>query len=78
MAGTNRDKVNIRVHENFFKNIFEPERVKLGMKLNINLTQSAFTNYLAKSGAKIVYPKVRKMPMQRIRRNKVVKMPFSL
>ena len=55
MARSNRNKVSIKVHESFFKNIFEPERKRLSLKLNTNLTQGAFTNYLARSGARIVY-----------------------
>ena len=38
-------------------NLFEPERKSLQTRLGINLSQREFTGYLAKSNAKIRYPK---------------------
>lgn len=78
-------KVSLRVHEDFFKNLFEPERKRVSDKLGIKLTQPAFTEYLSKAGATITYPK--KMPIQNITNNRFApkkikfrygKSPFSL
>lgn len=41
--------VCIKVHPLFFDNVFEPRRRKLQNKLGINLSQSAFTEYWAKT-----------------------------
>ena len=68
MARSNNRKVSIKVDEYFFKNIFEPTRRELGIKLGVNFSQTGFTNYLHRSGAKIVFPKMKKMPKQKIRR----------
>lgn len=56
MAIRNKN-VCIKVDKVYFDKIFEPERRKLQNKLGVNFTQSNFTAYMARSGAKIVYPK---------------------
>ena len=55
-------KINKNVHINvsplFFDNIFEPERKKLEKIKKVSFSQRAFTEFLAKSGAKINIPKM--------------------
>jgi hypothetical protein len=59
MANRIKQGVSIKVHPLYFDNIFEPERKRLQNKLGVSFSQSKFTEYLAKSNAKIVYPKQR-------------------
>ena len=54
----NRNNVTTNLHKSFFDNIFEPERKKLQSQLGLSrLSQPQFTEFLAKSGARIIYPK---------------------
>ena len=56
MVNKNNRIVNIKVHSSYFDNIFEPERKKLASKLGLNdLSQTKFTEFLAKSNAQIKY-----------------------
>lgn len=56
MANRNNKGVIIKVDNSFFNNIFEPERRKLQAKFGkLNLSQSDFTAFLAKAGAKWNY-----------------------
>ena len=50
--------VSLHVHPLFFDRIFESERRNLQSKLGVQLSQREFTEYLAKSNAKISYPKM--------------------
>lgn len=49
--------VSISVHPTFFDKIFETERRGLEKRLGVGLSQRQFTEYLARSNAKIKYPK---------------------
>jgi hypothetical protein len=60
MVNKNNKIVNIKVHSSYFDNIFEPERKKLATRLGLNdLSQTKFTEFLAKSNAQIKYKPVR-------------------
>ena len=49
--------VTMKLHTAFFNRTLEPERKRLSKKFGINMSQMRFTEYLAKSNAKITYPK---------------------
>lgn len=53
--------VHIFVDKHYFDNFFEPARKKLESDTGFRFTQKKFTAYLARSGAKIVYPKMPKL-----------------
>lgn len=59
------NSVRMNMHTSFFDNVFEPERRKLSKKIGMDVTQVKFTEFLAKSNAKITYPKIRSLPIKR-------------
>jgi len=60
-----REDIGMRVHQNFFNNVLEPERMKLEKQIGRKLSQTAFTGILAMSGARLNYPKMDKRFMPR-------------
>ena len=51
--GSSIKGVTIKVHPLFFDNIFEKNRRKLEIKLNVPISQMKFTEYMAKNGGKM-------------------------
>ena len=68
MACKKNNMVTVRIHKSFFDNVFEPERKRMQFKLGTNFTQAKFTEYLARSNAKIVLPKINNQFMPRKRK----------
>ena len=64
--------VKIRVNDRFFTNIFERGRTNMERKLGIRLSQTKYTEILAKSGADF------KMPRQSVKFIPRKKMRFML
>ena len=52
--------VTIKISENFFKNIFEPNRKELEKQLGIRVSQLKFTEFLAKKKIKFIPKKMSK------------------
>jgi hypothetical protein len=59
--------VTVQLSERFFDNCFEKERKRLEKKHNTSISQVRFTEYLARSGAKFVYPKKPKVKIKKFR-----------
>lgn len=59
MANRANKPTVIKVDRYYYDNFFEPERKKLEKKLGVSLTQPGFTAYIARSGAKIKFPKIK-------------------
>lgn len=62
--------VTVKLSESFFDNYFEKERKKAEKKNNTSMSQVRFTEYLARSGVKFVYPKKPKIKIKKFR-NKI-------
>jgi len=59
MAHKGNKPVHLMVDKTYFDKCFEPERRRLSNKMGITFTQKSFTAYIAASGARIKYPKIR-------------------
>ena len=49
--------VSMKVSQNFFDNVFEPDRRRLEKQIGTRVTQVGFTEFLAKKKVKFVLPK---------------------
>jgi len=63
--------VHIMASPLYFDKIFEPNRKRLELKLGIKLSQTKFTEYLAKNKLGIEFPKIKKLPLLFKKRGKL-------
>lgn len=61
--------VHIKISEDFYK-IFERERKNIEKATSRPVSQIQFTDFLSKSGAKIIYPKIHINYNEAIKKNK--------
>ncbi len=67
-----RDFVHCNLDKNFFKNVFERERKKMGKKMGVDLTHKQFTKILEIKKVQFKFPKLNTnnplMPKRRMKR----------
>lgn len=59
-----RNIVHVMMHKLYFDNKFEPDRKRLEKQLGIKLSQSKYTEHLAKNNPMVKVPRNRGMPKQ--------------
>ncbi len=68
---SNNDTVHYKVDKNFFKDIFEKERMKMSKKVGTELSQAKFTKLLGINRVQFKFPKnlnVNLLPKKKVRR----------